>query len=261
MNFGMNASSTKIIPAHTPTLRDATPVRLIIATLGEAVMVGIVPARPEIRLLRPLTLRPPWTSLKSLASGWRRETRCTAPTSATALKEVIIVITTNAGRSAQNLIPKVKSSPGHAFSGNPNQAESWTMPNSYSPNGTPMAHPNTIPIIGAHICNALRTLSSISATTARVTIAARGAAIVEESSGTSVRVLKTARITVAAMSISTVPETTGVMIRRNSESRNATANFTIDERTIRLDIIAGPPSIRAVMQMAIAGSAVPTTRT
>ena len=120
----------------------------------------------------------------------------------------------------------------------------------------------TMPISGDHICNERGARRSIKAMTAKVTTAARGAAIGDTDlpGGTSVSIPNTARITVAAISMSTVPDTTGVIMRRNNESRAATKNFSTDDRTTSVAIITGPPCIRAVMQMAIAGSAVPITR-
>ena len=126
VSFGSSARNMNMMPAHIPTARDATPVRLIIATLGEAVIVGIVPDSPDTRLLNPLMLRPPWMSLKSLARDWRRETRWTALMSATALKDVIIVMSKKAGRRAQNFRPGDRSKPGQAFWGIPTQGAACT---------------------------------------------------------------------------------------------------------------------------------------
>ena len=126
VSFGSSARAMNTMPAHIPTLREATPVRLIIATLGEEVMVGTVPANPDARLLNPLMLRPPWMSLKSLARDWRRETRWAALMSATALKDVIIVMSKKAGRRAQNFRLGDRPKPGQAFWGIPTQGASCT---------------------------------------------------------------------------------------------------------------------------------------
>ena len=123
--------------------------------------------------------------------------------------------------------------------------------------------PTIIPIIGDQSCSLRGARRRSKVTTARVMAAVSGAAIGDTilPSGVLVSIPNTARMTVAAISISTVPDTTGVITRRSSESRAATTNFSRDESTTRLASIVGPPCERAVMQMAIAGSAVPITST
>ena len=134
---------------------------------------------------------------------------------------------------------------------------------SYKPKGRATAQPMTMPIIGdqSRSDRGARSISRV--TTASVTADAAGAAYGDADTprGACVSISNTARMTVAAMSISTVPDTTGVMTRRSQDSRAATTNFSSDDSTTRLASIAGPPSVSAVMQMAIAGSDVPITST
>ena len=67
VSFGSSARNINMMPAHIPTVRDATPVRLIIGTLGEAVMVGIVPASPDARATQPVDVE---ATLNEPESRW-----------------------------------------------------------------------------------------------------------------------------------------------------------------------------------------------
>ena len=48
-----------------------------------------------------------------------------------------------------------------------------------------------------------------------------------------------------------VPATTGLMTRRSQERREMNTNCIRDEATIRVESNAGPPAVRAEMQMAM----------
>ena len=78
-----------------------------------------------------------------------------------------------------------------------------------------------------------------------------GAAARAVPSGTSDNLPNTIVMTVAASNMRTVPATTGVIIRRNNESREISANCISEETTMRLDNIAGPLAMSAVMQIAM----------
>ena len=90
--------------------------------------------------------------------------------------------------------------------------------------------------------------------------AAVGAARGGVPSGTSVKESKTRGITVAAINITTVPETVGVNKRRISESRAASANWKIDDTTMRVAMVDGPPTTSAVTQTAMKTPDVPIIR-
>ena len=93
----------------------------------------------------------------------------------------------------------------------------------------------------------------------RVESAAAGAAIGAAPSGTSLSVSKTIGITVTAISMITVPETTGVNKRRSRERRDASRNWKSEEMTMRLAMVAEPPSTRALTQTAMKAPDVPIT--
>ena len=97
------------------------------------------------------------------------------------------------------------------------------------------------------------------AMTRMVERAAIGAAIGDAFSGTSLSVSNMMGITATAISMITVPETTGVKIRRSQDRREASRNWKRDEMTIRLAIVAGPPSTSAVTQTAMNAPEVPMT--
>ena len=134
------------------------------------------------------------------------------------------VTTTNAGRSAQNSGPGVRSSPGHEPNGTPTQGASSTCWALYSPKNAATEQPAIMPMSGDHIRNPGGARRTSAAVTARVARAVAGAAADDASSGTSISISNTRGITVAAISMITVPATVGVNMRRSSESRAASAN-------------------------------------
>ena len=119
--------------------------------------------------------------------------------------------------------------------------------------------PTTIPMMGDHRRNDGGARIMSRAMTRMVERAARGAAIGDASSGTSLSVSNMMGITATAISMITVPETTGVKIRRSQDRREASRNWKRDEMTIRLAIVAGPPSTSAVTQTAMNAPEVPMT--
>ena len=127
VNFGRNASTTKMIPTQTPTTRAATPVSSAMEMLIAYVLLGTVPARPERRLPRPSANRAPCTERKSMARGLRHETRWTAMVSPRVSMAPTSVTNTNAGRSAQKAGPKPRSNPTCAKGGRPTHAASTTL--------------------------------------------------------------------------------------------------------------------------------------
>ena len=118
-----------------------------------------------------------------------------------------------------------------------------------------------MPISGDHSRHAGGARNTSPVTVARVTSAATGAAAGAVPSGTCVSASNTRGITVTAINMITVPETTGVKMRRNSGSRAASRNWNIDETTMRLAIVAGPPTFNAVTQTAINAPEVPMMST
>ena len=58
----------------------------------------------------------------------------------------------------------------------------------------------------------------------------------------------------------TVPVTAGVKMRRSSARRDASRNWMSDEMTIKVAIVAGPPTASAPMQTAMNAPDVPMNR-
>ena len=135
-----------------------------------------------------------------------------------------IVTTTNAGSSAQNATPGVRSNPGHEPKGMSTQEASSTCCALYSPKGAATRQPAAMPMTGDHSLHAGGPRNTRAATVARVVAAAAGAAAGGVPSGTSFSESNTTGMTVAAINMITVPETTGVNIRRSSESLDASKN-------------------------------------
>ena len=148
----------------------------------------------------------------------------------------------NVGRSAQNSTPGVRSTPGNCASGMPTHGASITRCRSYIPNAAASAQPTPMLMNADQSRHApeARNASTVEATS--VASATAGAAPAGAPSGTSAIRANATGTTVTAMSISTVPETTGVMSRRSNGSQAASANWKIEETSIRLAMSAGPPS-------------------
>ena len=166
-----------------------------------------------------------------------------------------------AGNSAQNSTPGVRSKPGHEPSDTPTQGAWMTACKSYRPKGADAKQPTTIPMMGDHRRHEGGPRITSTAMTSKVESAAIGAAIGDEPSGTSFRLSNMIGITVTAMSMMTVPETTGLNTRRSRDRRDASRNWKSEDMTIRLAIVAGPPSTSAVTQTAKNAPDVPMTRT
>ena len=81
--------------------------------------------------------------------------------------------------------------------------------------------------------------------TARVAAATARPAAGGAPSGTSLSLSTATAMTVTAISMSAMPETTGVMTRLSRGSHPARANWTSDDRTIRLVSMGSPPCVIA----------------
>ena len=150
--------------------------------------------------------------------------------------------TRKAGRRVQNSAPGLRSSPGHAAtSGTYSQGASIARWGSYSPKRTATAHPEAIPMSGAHSRHIPDARMAIITATASVTAATAGPAAGGAPSGTSPSLPTPTVMTVTAISISAVPETTGAMTRLSSGSHCASANWTSDDTTMRLRSVGSPP--------------------
>ena len=209
----------------------------------------------------PSAFSAPCTTRKSVARGLRRDTRWIATASPSVSTAPTSVTTTNAGSSAQNSAPGVTSSPGQDAKGAPNQGASRMGWASYSPNGADTAQPTAMPMMGAQMRTTLGPRIASATTTTIVTAAATAPADAETPSGTVDIMSYSIGSTVAAMSMITVPETTGVSSRRNHDSLDASMNWKNDETTIRLAMVAGPPSTMAAMHTAMNAPDVPIIST
>ena len=116
-------------------------------------------------------------SLKSLARDWRRETRWTALMSATALKDVIIVMSKKAGRRAQNFRPgdQIQARSGVLGDTDPGRLlhQMGVVKAEWQGNNAA----TTIPTIGDQSCRLRGARRRSNVTTARVMLAVSGAAI------------------------------------------------------------------------------------
>ena len=224
-------------------------------------MFGSVPDSPESRLPMPSALSAPCTTLKSVACGLRRDTRCIATASPMVSIAPTIVTTTNAGSSAQKAASGWKSKPGQSPIGTPNHAASPTTLMSYSPNGAPTRQPALTPSMGDHSRSDGGPRRISPPITSRVVRAASGAATSSTPSGTSVSDAKMTGVTVAAMSMMTTPATVGVKMRLSSDSLAASMNWNSDEMTTRVASLAGPPICKAATLTAMNAPDVPMMST
>ena len=80
-----------------------------------------------------------------------------------------------------------------------------------------------------------------------------GPAIGDTPAGTSSSLATAMGMAETAITMKATPDTTGVMIRRSWASQNASANWTREATTIRLDITGSPPSVTARTQTAMKG--------